>query len=94
VGIRYSKSGQFGMELITVSFFLLLTLRFLVHFMAWVNMQNTVLFKKLFYCIFIPHNCPCFCSIQYVLSYIDSCIQYGEDADVKVRDFDPPEDDD
>jgi len=48
MGIRYSKSGQFGMELITVSFFLLLTLRFLVHFMAWVNMQNTVLFKNYF----------------------------------------------
>jgi hypothetical protein len=29
-----------------------------------------------------------------VLSYIDSFIHYGEDADVKVRDFDPPEDDD
>jgi hypothetical protein len=29
-----------------------------------------------------------------VLSSIDSCIQYGEDADVKVRDFDLPEDDD
>uniref|UniRef100_A0A0E0KI86 GPN-loop GTPase 3 n=1 Tax=Oryza punctata TaxID=4537 RepID=A0A0E0KI86_ORYPU len=30
--------------------------------------------------------------IQYVLSHIDNCIQYGEDADVKVRDFDPEED--
>ncbi|GJN23525.1 hypothetical protein PR202_gb11181 [Eleusine coracana subsp. coracana] len=34
-----------------------------------------------------------FHSIQYVLSYIDNCIQYGEDADVKVRDFEPEEDD-
>lgn len=33
------------------------------------------------------------CSIQYVLGQIDNCIQYGEDADVKVKDFDPPEDD-
>lgn len=34
-----------------------------------------------------------FCSIQYILSQIDNCIQYGEDADVKVKDFDPEEDD-
>lgn len=33
-------------------------------------------------------------SIQYVLSQIDNCIQYGEDADVKVRDFDMDMDDD
>ncbi|CAN1236058.1 GPN-loop GTPase 3 [Linum grandiflorum] len=33
-------------------------------------------------------------SIQYVLSQIDTAIQYGEDADVKIRDFDPEEDDD
>ncbi|KAF8014741.1 hypothetical protein BT93_H0517 [Corymbia citriodora subsp. variegata] len=32
-------------------------------------------------------------SIQYVLSQIDNCIQYGEDTDVKVKDFDEPEDD-
>jgi hypothetical protein len=48
--------------------------------------------------LFCPHvvipKCPCFCSIQYVLSYIDTCIQYGEDADVKVRDFEPIEDED
>jgi len=24
---------------------------------------------------------------------IDNCIQYGEDADVKIRDFDPEDDD-
>jgi len=35
----------------------------------------------------------CICSIQYVLAQIDNCIQYGEDADVKVKDFDPEEDD-
>lgn len=32
-------------------------------------------------------------SIRYVLSQIDYAIQYGEDADVKVRDFDPEGDD-
>lgn len=37
-------------------------------------------------------NWHCFCSIQYVLSSIDTCIQYGEDADVKVRDFEEDED--
>ncbi|XP_075521136.1 ribonuclease 2-like, partial [Primulina tabacum] len=31
-------------------------------------------------------------SIQYMLSQIDNCIQYGEDADVKVKDFDPDDD--
>jgi len=30
--------------------------------------------------------------MQYVLAQIDNCIQYGEDADVKVRDFDEDED--
>jgi hypothetical protein len=29
-----------------------------------------------------------------VLSNIDSCIQYGEDADVKVRDYIPEADED
>ncbi|OEL13289.1 GPN-loop GTPase 3 [Dichanthelium oligosanthes] len=43
---------------------------------------------------FIPLDLRKESSIQYVLSYVDSCIQYGEDADVKVRDFDLPEDDD
>ena len=28
------------------------------------------------------------CSIQEVLHYVDNSIQYGEDADVKIRDFD------
>lgn len=27
-------------------------------------------------------------SIQYVLSQIDVCIQFGEDADVKIKDED------
>nr|CAB3498444.1 unnamed protein product [Digitaria exilis] len=43
---------------------------------------------------FIPLDLRKESSIQYVLSSIDSCIQYGEDADVKIRDFDLPEDDD
>ncbi|TVU45395.1 hypothetical protein EJB05_04882 [Eragrostis curvula] len=42
---------------------------------------------------FIPLDLRKESSIQYVLSYIDNCIQYGENADVKVRDFDPEEDD-
>uniref|UniRef100_A0A0E0P0F6 GPN-loop GTPase 3 n=1 Tax=Oryza rufipogon TaxID=4529 RepID=A0A0E0P0F6_ORYRU len=41
---------------------------------------------------FIPLDLRKESSIQYVLSHIDNCIQYGEDADVKVRDFDPEED--
>ncbi|KAM3410982.1 hypothetical protein ACQJBY_002914 [Aegilops geniculata] len=42
---------------------------------------------------FIPLDLRKESSIQYVLSNIDNCIQYGEDADVKVRDFIPEEDD-
>ncbi|CAA6659721.1 unnamed protein product [Spirodela intermedia] len=41
---------------------------------------------------FVPLDLRKQSSIQYVLSYIDNCIQYGEDADVKVRDFDPEDD--
>lgn len=33
-------------------------------------------------------------SIQYVLSHIDNSIQYGEDADVKIRDHELGDDDD
>ncbi|XWS75960.1 hypothetical protein CRYUN_Cryun01aG0136500 [Craigia yunnanensis] len=33
-----------------------------------------------------------FWSIQYVLAQIDNCIQYGEDADANIRDFDPEDD--
>ena len=31
-------------------------------------------------------------SLRYILSQIDMAIQYGEDADVKVKDFDPEDD--
>lgn len=41
---------------------------------------------------FLPLDLRKESSIQYVLSHIDSCIQYGEDADVKVKDFDPEDD--
>ncbi|KAK7333443.1 hypothetical protein VNO80_30216 [Phaseolus coccineus] len=41
---------------------------------------------------FIPLDLRKEKSIQYVLAQIDNCIQYGEDADVKVKDFDPEED--
>ncbi|XP_042509569.1 GPN-loop GTPase 3-like isoform X2 [Macadamia integrifolia] len=36
---------------------------------------------------FVPLDLRKESSIQYVLSQIDNCIQWGEDADVKVRDF-------
>lgn len=29
------------------------------------------------------------CSMQLLLSHIDNAIQYGEDAEVKVKDYDP-----
>jgi len=32
--------------------------------------------------------CLCCCSIEEVLHNIDTAIQYGEDAEVKVRDMD------
>ncbi|CAI0459460.1 unnamed protein product [Linum tenue] len=38
---------------------------------------------------FIPLDLRKETSIQYVLAQIDNAIQYGEDADVKIRDFDP-----
>ncbi|KAI4326338.1 hypothetical protein MLD38_031662 [Melastoma candidum] len=41
---------------------------------------------------FIPLDLGKESSIQYVLSQIDCCIQYGEDAEVKVKDFDPEDD--
>lgn len=34
-----------------------------------------------------------FYSMRYILGQIDNCIQFGEDADVKVRDFDPADED-
>ncbi|CAL5353334.1 hypothetical protein CsSME_00041373 [Camellia sinensis var. sinensis] len=42
---------------------------------------------------FVPLDSRKESSIQYILSQIDNYIQYGEDADVKVVDFDPEEDD-
>ena len=33
-------------------------------------------------------------SISDLLFTIDNCIQYGEDQEVRVQDFDPPEEDD
>ncbi|KAK1287275.1 hypothetical protein QJS10_CPB19g01322 [Acorus calamus] len=41
---------------------------------------------------FVPLDLRKESSMQYLLSLIDNCIQYGEDADVKVRDFDPEDD--
>ncbi|CAI9300913.1 unnamed protein product [Lactuca saligna] len=43
---------------------------------------------------FVPLDLRKESSIQYVLSQIDNCIQYGEDADVKIKDFDEDEDED
>ncbi|KAJ0006861.1 hypothetical protein Pint_30797 [Pistacia integerrima] len=42
---------------------------------------------------FVPLDLRKQSSIRYVLNQIDNCIQFGEDADVKVKDFDPREDD-
>ncbi|KAI3760312.1 hypothetical protein L1987_50706 [Smallanthus sonchifolius] len=43
---------------------------------------------------FVPLDLRKESSIQYVLSQIDNCIQFGEDADVKIKDFDEDEDQD
>ncbi|KAJ6329616.1 hypothetical protein OIU77_011147 [Salix suchowensis] len=43
---------------------------------------------------FVPLDLRKESSIRYILSQIDNCIQYGEDADVKVKDFDPEDIDD
>lgn len=43
---------------------------------------------------FLPLDLRKESSIRYILSQIDNCIQYGEDADVKVKDFEEDEDDD
>lgn len=43
---------------------------------------------------FVPMNINDEESIQDLLLQIDLIIQYGEDADVKMHDFDPPEADD
>ncbi|KAI3461775.1 hypothetical protein Pfo_018438 [Paulownia fortunei] len=41
---------------------------------------------------FLPLDLRKESSIQYILSQIDNSIQYGEDADAKVKDFDPEDD--
>ncbi|XP_048321557.2 uncharacterized protein LOC107433103 isoform X1 [Ziziphus jujuba] len=41
---------------------------------------------------FVPLDLRKESSVQYVLAQIDSCIQYGEDADVKVKDLDCDDD--
>lgn len=43
---------------------------------------------------FYPLNIKDEESIDNILLTIDNIIQYGEDADVKIRDFDEPEDED
>lgn len=43
---------------------------------------------------FLPLDLRKESSIRYILSQIDNCIQFGEDADVKVKDFEEDEDDD
>ncbi|KAK4779058.1 hypothetical protein SAY86_006586 [Trapa natans] len=42
---------------------------------------------------FVPLDLRKESSIHYVLSQIDNCIQYGEDVDLKVKDFDPEDPD-
>lgn len=41
---------------------------------------------------FVPLDLRKESSIRHVLSQIDSSIQYGEDAEVKIKDFDPEDD--
>ncbi|RWW03426.1 hypothetical protein GW17_00033416 [Ensete ventricosum] len=50
------------------------------------TLKTLIIFSLFFFSVLL-------CSIQYVLSCIDNCIQYGEDSDVKIKDFDPDEDD-
>lgn len=33
--------------------------------------------------------CFVLCSIQYVLSCVDNCIQFGEDLEPKIKDHEP-----
>jgi len=57
------------------------------------NVRVSLEFLK---CCFFLTRCPSLFvslySIQYVLAQIDNSIQYGEDADVKVKDFEPEDD--
>lgn len=43
---------------------------------------------------FAPLNIKDEESLTSILFMVDNCIQFGEDADVKVRDFDEPEEED
>lgn len=43
---------------------------------------------------FSAHSIGAACSIEEVLHHIDNAIQYGEDADVKIRDYDAPDEHD
>jgi len=40
-----------------------------------------------FFVLMLADHTQSGCSIEEVLHYIDNSIQYGEDADVKIRDF-------
>lgn len=42
---------------------------------------------------FAPLNIKDEDSLTSILFIVDNCIQFGEDQDVKVQDFDPPEED-
>lgn len=41
---------------------------------------------------FAPLNIKDEESLTSILFIVDNCIQFGEDADVKMQDFDPPDD--
>lgn len=57
------------------------------------NARVLLEFLECFWFLTVPFSlCFSLYSIRYVLSQIDNCIQYGEDADVKVKDFDPEDD--
>lgn len=56
------------------------------------NFYNFFLLSFLYSLVrFVPMNVDDEESIQDLLYQIDNVIQYGEDADVKIHDFDPPE---
>ena len=42
---------------------------------------------------FVPLNIKDEESLSNILFVVDNCIQFGEDQEVKVSDFDPPEED-
>ena len=43
---------------------------------------------------YVPLNIKDEESLVSILFMVDNCIQFGEDQDVKIKDFDPPEEDD